>query len=270
MKQATLAQNIVSLRKQKSVTQEQLAAALNVSPQAISKWETEVCLPDTQMLPRIADFFGVSIDYLFYGEDITYDDIYAKVFQKVSGCPQMSEASFDNALRAFASANYGLIHGSLKSRDNSISDEPFHISNENGLSLLSGKGYGAILTRPFFESITPATADFAAKILPALSDRTCFLVCMAIISMSDICFPELQEKLGISDDVLRSALDKLIDAGLVEEKASKHKALGSTYDIASMYHTCLCILAATIEMQRFSLANGISCCMGYGDYPIRF
>ena len=92
---------------------------------------------------------------------------------------------------------------------------------------------------------------------------------MAIISMSDISFTELMEKSNIDESKLRLTLDKLISSGLVIEKASKHKALGFTYEINSIYHTCLCILIATIEMQRYSL-KGISCCMGYGDYPIQF
>ena len=66
---------------------------------------------------------------------------------------------------------------------------------------------------------------------------------------------------------LSQTLDKLIEAKIVIEKKSKHKSLGYTYEINSMYHTCLCILIATIEMQRYSL-EGTSCCMGYGDYPI--
>lgn len=85
--------------------------------------------------------------------------------------------------------------------------------------------------------------------------------------MSDISFGELQEKLGFEQNTLRETLNKLITVKLVIEKESKHKSLGLTYEINSMYHTCLCILIATIEMQRYSL-EGISCCMGYGDYPI--
>ena len=85
--------------------------------------------------------------------------------------------------------------------------------------------------------------------------------------MSDISFGELREKLGFDEKKLRESLDKLIASKLVVEKESKHKSLGLTYEISGMYHTCLCILIATIEMQRFSL-GGISCCMGYGDYPI--
>ena len=86
--------------------------------------------------------------------------------------------------------------------------------------------------------------------------------------MSDISFSELMEKLGFDENALRASLDSLIETGIVVEKKSKHKSLGYTYDIHEMYHTCLCVLTATLEMQRYSL-RGVSCCMGYGDYPIK-
>ena len=136
------------------------------------------------------------------------------------------------------------------------------------MSLLSGKSYGAVLTRNFFENIDGDTVDLAQKIFPALSERNQLLVCLAIISMSDINFSEMQEKLGLDADTLRKALDPLIAVGLVTEKKSKHASLGLTYEISGMYHTCLCLLLATVEMQRFSL-GGILCCMGYGDYPVK-
>lgn len=53
------------LRLQRAVTQEQLAAYLNISPQAVSKWENDLTLPDIQLLPEISVFFGVTIDELF-------------------------------------------------------------------------------------------------------------------------------------------------------------------------------------------------------------
>lgn len=267
MKEINISKNITDLRKKKGITQEQLAVALNISPQAVSKWETNTSQPDTQTLPLIADFFGVSIDYLFYGQDISYDEIYEEVFRKVSAHEQMSKEAYEDAFTVFGYAHHGIGKGNLKDRNGKICDEPCHISDSNGISLLTGKGYGAILTRSFFENINNKTAQFATTILPALSEKDNFLVCMAIISMSDICFGELKEKLGFDDETLRYTLDKLIEAKIVIEKESKHKSLGYTYEINSMYHTCLCILIATIEMQRYSL-EGISCCMGYGDYPI--
>lgn len=269
MKEISISKNITELRKQKSVTQEQLAEALNISPQAVSKWETGTSQPDTQMLPLIAEYFEVSIDYLFYGKEIIYSEIYEKVFQKIKSIPnQMSKESYEDVLKLFGYAHHGITHGNLRSRAAAIYDEPSHISNENGLSLLSGKGYGAVVTRDFFENINQQTAEFAEKLLPAFADRTSILVTLAIISMSDISFGELQEKLSLDEATLRSALDRLISTGIVIEKSSKHKALGFTYELHSMYHTCLCLLFATLEMQRYSL-NGISCCMGYGDYPIK-
>ncbi len=271
MKEISIAKNIIALRKSKGITQEQLADALNISAQAVSKWETGTCQPDTLTLPLIAEYFNVSIDYLYYGKDMTYDDVYEKVFQKVKNVPnQMGKEAYEDVVKIFGHAHHGISWGNLKSRDTAIYDEPAHISNENGVSLLSGKGYGAILTRAFFENITSDTADFGANLLPALADKNNFLVCMAIISMSDISFGEIQEKLNLSEDELRKTLDILIVAKVVIEKESKHKSLGFTYEISGMYHSCLCILIATIEMLRYGLADGVSCCMGFGDYPIRF
>ena len=55
---------IKSLRKAQDITQEKLAAYLNISYQAISKWENGTALPDITLVPKIANFFGVSADEL--------------------------------------------------------------------------------------------------------------------------------------------------------------------------------------------------------------
>ena len=55
---------IKNLRKEQKATQEDLAAAIGVTPQAISRWEGEIGYPDIELLPAIADFFAVSIDEL--------------------------------------------------------------------------------------------------------------------------------------------------------------------------------------------------------------
>lgn len=267
MKNMNISKNIADLRKEKGLTQEQLAAALNLSPQAVSKWETGISQPDTQTLPLIADYFNVSIDYLFYGKNVTGDEIYEKVFTKVAEHSQMSRESYEDAFTIFGYAHHGISRGNLTDHNRTIFDVPAHISDENGLSLLSGKGYGAILTRSFFESINQDTVEFAETILPVLSEKANLIICMAIIMRSDISVEELKEKTKLDEDNFRQALAKLVKSGIVVEKKSKHKSVGYTYEINSRYHTCLCIILATIEMQRYSL-NGIFCCMGYGDYPM--
>lgn len=55
---------IKKLRLDKNMTQEQLAEVLSISPQAVSRWETNAALPDISLLPAIANYFDVTTDYL--------------------------------------------------------------------------------------------------------------------------------------------------------------------------------------------------------------
>ncbi len=66
-----LGNQIRVLRTQRGVTQEALAEHLNVSPQAVSKWERDAALPDIQLLPALSAYFGVTIDALFSLTDDT-------------------------------------------------------------------------------------------------------------------------------------------------------------------------------------------------------
>ena len=61
---------IKSLRKAQDITQEKLASYLNISYQAVSKWENGTALPDITLVPQIANFFGVSADELLCMKEI--------------------------------------------------------------------------------------------------------------------------------------------------------------------------------------------------------
>jgi len=58
---------IAEARKKKGLTQDQLAEAMGVSPQAVSKWENDISCPDITLLPQLADYFGISVDDLLRG-----------------------------------------------------------------------------------------------------------------------------------------------------------------------------------------------------------
>ncbi len=60
----TVGSKIKLLRTNKQITQEQLADVLNISGQAVSKWESDTSSPDISMLPSLADYFGITIDEL--------------------------------------------------------------------------------------------------------------------------------------------------------------------------------------------------------------
>lgn len=61
---------IASLRKERGYTGEQLAQRLQVSPQAVSKWENAKCLPETSVLPGLAEALDCSIDSLLYPQEL--------------------------------------------------------------------------------------------------------------------------------------------------------------------------------------------------------
>ena len=56
---------IRELRKQRGITQEQLATSIGISFQAVSKWENNIALPDITLAPMLASYFGVTMDELF-------------------------------------------------------------------------------------------------------------------------------------------------------------------------------------------------------------
>lgn len=67
-----IGKKIKTLRLHKEMTQEALAAKLNMSSQAISKWENNVTMPDIQILPDLSVILGVTIDELFALTDDTH------------------------------------------------------------------------------------------------------------------------------------------------------------------------------------------------------
>lgn len=68
-----IGKNIYEFRRQKKLTQSQLAEKLGVTEQSVSKWENDICAPDVSLFPALAKLFGVSIDRIFGFHLDTYD-----------------------------------------------------------------------------------------------------------------------------------------------------------------------------------------------------
>ena len=64
-----LSEKLYKLRKNSGLSQEQLAEKLNVSRQAISKWESGTAVPESEKLVTISNYFGVSVDYLLKDDE---------------------------------------------------------------------------------------------------------------------------------------------------------------------------------------------------------
>lgn len=81
-------------RKKQGLTQEQLAQALGVTNQSVSKWESGQCCPDISLIPQLADIFGITIDELF-GKELSKTE-------SPSVLPVDVDWADDNAIRVVA------------------------------------------------------------------------------------------------------------------------------------------------------------------------
>ena len=81
-----IGKQIASMRKERGIKQEELAKFVGVSVQAVSKWENGG-VPDTDLLPKIADFFSVSVDALFGRSVADYSNLQAALMEKIDQAP---------------------------------------------------------------------------------------------------------------------------------------------------------------------------------------
>lgn len=80
----TLGKKIAQYRKMKHMTQEELATKMNVSSQAVSKWENDLSIPDLPILIELADLFHVSMDELIRQKDTEVACVVEKELRKSS------------------------------------------------------------------------------------------------------------------------------------------------------------------------------------------
>ncbi|HDK7137734.1 TPA: helix-turn-helix transcriptional regulator [Clostridium botulinum] len=84
MRELNIGKCIIHKRKEKGITQEQLANYIGVSKASVSKWESELSYPDILLLPELATYFNISVDELLgYSPQLTKEDI-GKIYSKLS------------------------------------------------------------------------------------------------------------------------------------------------------------------------------------------
>lgn len=84
MNQEKIGKFISNLRKEKKLTQQELAKKLGVTDRAISKWENGRGLPDYSLLQDLCDTLSISINELFSGEKISKEDYKTKAEENMS------------------------------------------------------------------------------------------------------------------------------------------------------------------------------------------
>ena len=77
-----LSEQLRKLRKQKNLTQKQLADYLHVTDSAVAMWEHGRREPDIEILTKLADFYGVTVDYLL-GREVTTSTQQALIYETI-------------------------------------------------------------------------------------------------------------------------------------------------------------------------------------------
>lgn len=140
----TLGRRIARLRLARTATQERLAKELNVSPQAVSKWENDINYPDISLLPDLARFLGVSVDELLSG---------------ASASAQESSAAQESAAEKSAAEVVSVVDDESAE----IVEEPVEQENQGIATQSSGFSFGKLFGKSMIKVEKNDEADGSKK-----------------------------------------------------------------------------------------------------------
>ncbi len=218
----TFSTTLQTLRKNRGVTQEQLASHLGVSPQAVSKWENG-SYPDGDLLPQIADYFEVSIDYL-YGRAKDNVSIEQQLLEAIKGInvgPGYDHTEhLDRMMKYIWAMQLGLLpenkHYYDRTRsegDHVIVSTAYDKSGFNFFRLNKNLEFYTIMKRPEngFASYFKIT-DELVELFAFLGNRDNLKVLFYLLSLdagNGVSVSTIAKRVGISEAEARAAVDYL-------------------------------------------------------------
>ena len=252
-----IGETIAKLRHERGMTQENLAETLCVSPQTISKWENSVNLPDVQMLPLIADVFGVRVDVLF-GRDEQPPAI-------------SSDRACDGAVEAVKRIVAGLSQSAWENREESWERYNSTMREDERMrsAILCGRevvyvrdAVGVLaLRRPKGGWHTLLRSDSAIRTLNLLVNAD-FRRALAFVlehGTRNFTLPFLCKKIGVED---AQALERcLIESGLFEvRELMVDEQPMSFYGLVDHREKLLALMAALTYCAEYADWAGVFCC----------
>ena len=218
----TFSTTLQTLRKNRGITQEQLATHLGVSPQAVSKWENG-SYPDGDLLPQIADYFEVSIDYL-YGRAKDNVSIEQQLLEAIKGInvpPDYDHSEhMDRIMKYIWAMQLGLwpenkhyFDRTRSEGDHVIVSTLFDKSGFNFFRLNKNLEFFTIMKRPEkgFASYFKVT-DELAELFAFLGKKENLKVLFYLLSLdagNGVSVSTIAKRVGISEAEARTAVDYL-------------------------------------------------------------
>ena len=235
---------ITKLRKRMNITQDELAKAVGVTNQSVSKWELGICCPDIQLLPVLAKFFGITIDELMgvsTSQETTLQSICNEIKTLFDNTPEEEHFHFAFILSA-------LLHKCIVSKrvnDNSCTADIVELNKacKNWSTSICSEPQGetayirnAILftDHNYWKGMTSADIRNVVTTLKKHADQNILKVMFALyeltlndfglfVSVEDIC-----DKCHLSESEVQSALENL-DIQIKETDKGEYYRLHGAY-----------------------------------------
>lgn len=220
----TIGEKIAAKRKALGLTQEQLGEKMNVSGQAVSKWECSESLPDITLLPALCGLLGISADELLDIPAIPKEADIMKDFCVHARKNGRTDTLLDALGRLYNDA--GANHGG---QNNLIAPDE--------IRLYDGRGMGFLLKGSHMETLNQRPAEEIAYFLRLLTDEV-ILHLLRRISFDDaVTIEELCEAEGVEEAVVTRALLGLMKRSIICCDVDSKGKRGYLYDwgIAGVY-----------------------------------
>lgn len=154
MTETLFSKNLQKLRKERGVTQEQLASVLGVSPQAVSKWENG-SYPEGDLLPKLADYFDVSIDYL-YGrgnDDASFEQMVLNHMLEIAKAGD-EKGTYKDYLNQMLNLEWAMQIGCWRNNTVYYGRPVFHEEDRMGAVFIDNEGYSFMSLSEEFDFFT--------------------------------------------------------------------------------------------------------------------